>query len=303
MVRQEGDGLRCYCHIGTGNYHAKTARLYTDLGLFTCDPELTADVVQLFHYLTGRSRAPQFRRLLVAPWNMRDALPRPDPARGGPPQGGSAGAAGGQDESAGGPPDVRGAGGRLRRGPAHRPGGTRDFAVCARECLAGPRRSRSARSSVGSWSTRASSTSPTARAIRADGDYYIGSADWMERNLSGRVEVVTPVTAPALRQRLWEILDTNLRDRRQAWIMTASGDYRRLEPGPGDTRSRRRRHPGHPHAADHEPAGRRARLGRRLIPTGRPSTRPPQQDAALGVPPRGAAARRRPAAPPRAGSG
>ena len=65
-----------------------------------------------------------------------------------------------------------------------------------------------------------------------NGDFYIGSGDWMERNLSWRVEVVAPVVAPALRQRLWEILDINLKDRRQAWIMTASGEYQRLEPGP-----------------------------------------------------------------------
>ena len=75
VVRQEADGLRCYAHIGTGNYHVKTARLYTDLGLFTCDPELTADVVELFHYLTGRSLEPAFKKLLVAPMNMRRALP------------------------------------------------------------------------------------------------------------------------------------------------------------------------------------------------------------------------------------
>ena len=65
-----------------------------------------------------------------------------------------------------------------------------------------------------------------------NGDFYIGSGDWMERNLSWRVEVVTPVVAPALRQRLWEILDINLKDCRQAWMMTASGEYRRLEPRP-----------------------------------------------------------------------
>jgi polyphosphate kinase len=65
-----------------------------------------------------------------------------------------------------------------------------------------------------------------------NGDFYIGSADWMERNLSWRVEVVAPVVVPALRQQLWEILDINLRDCRQAWVMTSSGDYRRLEPKP-----------------------------------------------------------------------
>ena len=72
VVRREGDGLRSYAHIGTGNYHVKTARLYTDFGLFTCDPVLTRDVVNLFHHLTGYSRAPRFEKLLVAPINMRD---------------------------------------------------------------------------------------------------------------------------------------------------------------------------------------------------------------------------------------
>jgi polyphosphate kinase len=67
VVRQDDDGLRCYAHIGTGNYNARTATLYTDLGLFTCDPGLTADVVELFHSLTGRSRKPEYRKLLVAP--------------------------------------------------------------------------------------------------------------------------------------------------------------------------------------------------------------------------------------------
>ena len=66
-----------------------------------------------------------------------------------------------------------------------------------------------------------------------DGDFYIGSADWMTRNLSNRIEVVTPVRAPALRDRLWEILDVCLTDRRQAWLMNPSGDYRRLEAEPG----------------------------------------------------------------------
>ena len=71
VVRREGDGLRSYAHIGTGNYHVKTARMYTDFGLFTCDPVLTRDVVNLFHHLTGYSRAPRFEKLLVAPLNMR----------------------------------------------------------------------------------------------------------------------------------------------------------------------------------------------------------------------------------------
>ncbi|MBX2852867.1 MAG: polyphosphate kinase 1, partial [Phycisphaeraceae bacterium] len=71
VVRQEGSALRTYAHIGTGNYNAKTADLYTDLGLFTCDPRITADLVQVFHFLTGRSIARDYKHLLIAPTNMR----------------------------------------------------------------------------------------------------------------------------------------------------------------------------------------------------------------------------------------
>jgi polyphosphate kinase len=75
VVRKEAEGLRSYVHIGTGNYHVKTARLYADLGLFTCDPKLTHDVVNLFHYLTGRqAHESAFSQLLVAPDSMRPRL-------------------------------------------------------------------------------------------------------------------------------------------------------------------------------------------------------------------------------------
>ena len=67
VVRQEAGGLRCYAHIGTGNYHVKTARLYADFGLFTCHPAITRDVVDLFHYLTGHARKPDCTTILVAP--------------------------------------------------------------------------------------------------------------------------------------------------------------------------------------------------------------------------------------------
>jgi polyphosphate kinase len=71
VVRKEDAGMRCYAHIATGNYHTRTASLYEDVGLLTADPVITSDVVTLFHFLTGRSRTPSFRRLLVAPMHMR----------------------------------------------------------------------------------------------------------------------------------------------------------------------------------------------------------------------------------------
>src|SRR6202043_2670258 len=71
VVRQEGDGIRRYCHIGTGNYNSSTARLYEDLGILTASPEIGADLTDLFNYLTGYSRRVEYRRLLVAPTTLR----------------------------------------------------------------------------------------------------------------------------------------------------------------------------------------------------------------------------------------
>jgi polyphosphate kinase len=230
VVRQESDGLRCYCHIGTGNYNQKTARLYEDIGLFTCDPEITGDVVQLFHYLTGRARAPKFQRLLVAPWNMRDrfiGLIRREV----------------EHHKAGRPARIIAKMNQLEDAQvceelvaASREGLPIDLVVrgfcCLRPGVPGQTETIRVRSIIGRFLEHARIFYFTNGASDpCNGDFYIGSGDWMERNLSWRVEVVTPVVAPALRQRLWEILDINLTDRRQAWVMTASGEYLRLEPG------------------------------------------------------------------------
>ena len=231
VVRQESDGLRCYCHIGTGNYNQKTARLYEDLGLFTCDPEITGDVVQLFHYLTGRARAPKFERLLVAPWNMRDrfiGLIQREV----------------EHHKAGRPARIVAKMNQLEDAQmcealvsASREGLPIDLVVrgfcCLRPGVPGQTETIRVRSIIGRFleHSRIFYFANGASDPR-NGDFYIGSADWMERNLSWRVEVVAPVVVPALRQQLWDILDINLSDCRQAWMMTSSGDYRRLEPKP-----------------------------------------------------------------------
>ena len=87
VVRKEDDGMRCYAHIATGNYHTRTARLYEDVGLLTADPTITDDVVTLFHFLTGRSRTPSFSTLLVAPMHMRARVRRAHRARDRKPRG------------------------------------------------------------------------------------------------------------------------------------------------------------------------------------------------------------------------
>ncbi len=81
VVRDDGDRLRRYCHIGTGNYNSKTARIYEDLGILTCDAEIGADAAQLFNHLTGYSRTDDYSTLLVAPRDLQAAAHRPDRAR------------------------------------------------------------------------------------------------------------------------------------------------------------------------------------------------------------------------------
>ena len=232
VVRREGDGLRTYAHVGTGNYHVKTARMYTDYGLFTCDPVITRDVVNLFHHLTGYSREPQFERLLVAPLNMRERFVE-----------------------------------MIRREAEHQRAGRpariivkinqlEDLPVCEALCEASQagvpvdlivRGFCCLRPGVEGWTENLRVRSIVGRFLEhgrlfhfangaadpLDGEFYIGSADWMDRNLSRRVEAVTPVRARPLRERLWEDLVVQLEDRRNAWQMQSDGSYLQLRAEEG----------------------------------------------------------------------
>jgi len=229
VVRKEGGGLRSYVHIGTGNYHVRTARLYSDLGLLTCDPHLTRDVVNLFHYLTGHAQAPVCSSLLVAPSTMRPRLleligreirnrREGKPARIVAKMNQLEDPAMIQalcDASAAGVPiDLI----------------VRGF-CCLRPGIPGRTDNIRVRSIIGRFLEHArifhfanGSEHPV------EGDFFIGSADWMYRNLSKRIEVVTPVQSLSAKQKLWEILEIGLRDRRQAWTLDANGDYAQLRP-------------------------------------------------------------------------
>jgi polyphosphate kinase len=229
VVRQDEDGLRCYAHVGTGNYNVKTARLYTDLGLFTCDPVLTEDVVNLFHYLTGRSRKRDYAALLVAPVNMRERFlemirREAEHARAGRParivakmnqlEDRETIAALLDASQAGVPIDliVRGFC-TLRPGVPGVSERIHIFSVIGRFL----EHSRI-------YYFQNGTEDPLA------GDYFIGSADWMERNLSDRVEAITPVRDRPLRQRLWEILQVLLGDQHQAWDLHPDGSYVQRQP-------------------------------------------------------------------------
>jgi polyphosphate kinase len=231
VVRKEEGALRSYAHVGTGNYHVRTARLYADFGLFTCNPAITQDVVHLFHYLTGHSQTPTYKSLLVAPIGMRPGFlqlvhreienqKNGRPAR--------IVAKMNQLED----PEMI-----MALSKAASAGVPIDLIVrgfcCLKPDVPGRTQGIRVRSSIGRFLEHsrifhfaAGSEDPVA------GEFYIGSADWMYRNLSGRIEVVTPVQKEHCKSKLWEVLDICFRDHRQAWILNRDGGYTQLKPEP-----------------------------------------------------------------------
>jgi polyphosphate kinase len=229
VVRKEPSGLRTYVHIGTGNYHVRTARLYADVGLLTCDPKITRDIVKLFHYLTGHSQTPVYESLLVAPVGMRprflELVNREiENKRAGKPARIIAKLNQLEDpemiqalcdaSSAGVPVDL------IIRG-----------FCCLRPGVPGRTENIRIRSIIGRFLEHSRIFHFAAgQEDPVDGEFLIGSADWMYRNLSKRVEVVTPILWRASKEKLWGILDVYLRDRRQAWVLGTDAHYSRLTP-------------------------------------------------------------------------
>lgn len=229
VVRREHDGLRSYAHIGTGNYHSRTARLYEDVGLLTCDPLITDDVIDLFNYITGRSRQQAYNKLLVAPHSMKSRFLELI-----------------QRETdfchAGRPGRIVAKMNQLQDREiiralydASRAGVQIDLIVrgfCTlRPGVPGVSDNIRVMSIVGRFLEHsrifyfgAGSKNPS------EGDYFIGSADWMYRNLHARVEAIVPVEQPKLRDRLWGILQTCLIDQRQCWDMQSNGRYELRTP-------------------------------------------------------------------------
>jgi polyphosphate kinase len=225
VVRREADGIRRYIHLGSGNYNTKTARQYTDVGLLTCSPSIGADVSDLFNSLTGFSRQRLYRKLLVAPSNMRDRFiglieREAEHAREG--RGGCIIAKMNALVDA----EVISA---LYRASAA--GVDVDLIVRGICCL---------RPRVPGLSDRIRVVSVIGRFLEHSrlwhfanagaGEYYLGSADWMPRNFDRRVEAVAPVDDPALHPRLRALLETLLRDNRQAWDLEPDGTWRQRIP-------------------------------------------------------------------------
>ena len=234
VVREEDDGIRRYCHVGTGNYNPKTAGLYEDLGLLTCDPAIGSDLTQLFNLLTGFARDTQFEKLLVSPRTVRPGITRLI-----------------RNEAALGPegrivlkmnslvdPDIID-----ELYAASRAGTPVDLVIrgicCLRPGVPGLSENIRVRSIVGRYLEHSriyhfAHGSPDRGPV-----YYIGSADLMPRNLDRRVEALVPIEVPALQERLQEILDVDLSDDMLAWQLCDDSTWQHVEGGKGIDTHRR----------------------------------------------------------------
>jgi polyphosphate kinase len=226
VVRREEDGIRRYVHLASGNYNPQTAKLYTDLGYFTCNSDFCEDASALFNYLTGYCELPQWRKLVVAPSRMQSFMIEKIDHETALQQSGKEGRILAKINGILEPAIVQ----ALYRASQ---AGVRIDLICRGIC--------SLRPNVPGVSENIRVISIVDRFLEHsriyyfgnDGDpqVYIGSADWMDRNLSRRVEVVFPIETPELKQRLIrEILATSLADNTKARLLLPDGRYERLHP-------------------------------------------------------------------------
>ena len=229
VVREEPDGIRRYVHVGTGNYHEGTARLYEDLGLLSADPELAAHAAAVFNELTAGIPAPTPGKLLVAPHDLRErftALIRREAghARAGRPCGIRAKMNQLQD-----PQMIREL---YQASLAGVPIGLNIRGLC---CLRAGVPGLSPTIQVFSTLGRFLEHSRIYRFENGGApEFFIGSADWMTRNLSRRMETVAPVCDPVIKAELETILRTYEEDNCSAWDMQPDGKYVRRHPAPGE---------------------------------------------------------------------
>jgi polyphosphate kinase len=227
VVRREGDGVRHYVHIGTGNYNPKTARIYTDLGLFTCDPDIGADIAEMFNSITGYARPRSYRKVLVAPFNLQsgilDEIERTI-----------------ESHSTETPARIRLKMNSLLDAPSIRALYRASQAVVKVEINV--RGICGLRPGVLGVSENIEVNSVVGRFLEHSRIYsferhdsepsiYIGSADLMPRNLYNRVELVTPALDAKVRADLSDVLDRSIADNTNSWRLGTDGSWTRRRPG------------------------------------------------------------------------
>ncbi|HEY0415029.1 MAG TPA: polyphosphate kinase 1 [Gaiellaceae bacterium] len=231
VVRREGDELRRYVHVGTGNYHATTARVYEDVGVFTADPEIAADVADLFNFVTGFGRPQQFRKLLVAPFNLRRRIVELIREVSAAAEAGTTARIRLKCNSLTHTEVIE----ELYR--ASQAGAEIDVIVRANCALVPGVEGMSERIRVRSILGRFLEHSRL-YCFEAGDDktYLLGSADLMPRNLEHRIEVVMPIEDAHVRNELESILKTLLADNSQAWELHSDGTWNRVSPKKSERR-------------------------------------------------------------------
>ncbi len=225
IIRQEDSEMKSYVHIGTGNYNCKTSANYTDIGLLSAKPELGQDLIELFNFLTGFSKQQNFRHILVAPTSLREKLEYLINREIKNVISGKKGHIKAKMNSLVDPTIIK----LLYK--ASQAGVKIELIIRGMCCLYPklPGISENIRviSIIGRFLEHsrifwfANDDEPEA---------FIGSADWMRRNLDRRVEAVTPIKEPLLRKKLERLLNLYLQDRRGAWEMNRNGEYIKLKP-------------------------------------------------------------------------
>ncbi len=225
VARREGDGVRHYAHIGTGNYNSKTASLYTDLGLFTDDPDLGADIAEMFNYLTGFARPQRYRKALVAPFNLQKGILKEIRKTVKAHQAGRHARIRMKMNSLLDPASIEAL---YEASQAGVPIDLNVRGICGlRPGLAGISETIKVVSVVGRFLEHSRIYSFERGAER---HFYIGSADLMPRNLYTRVELLAPVEDPKLRDELSDILDLSIADDVHAWDLDCDGNWTRRVP-------------------------------------------------------------------------
>jgi polyphosphate kinase len=234
IIRQEADGeIMSYAHIGTGNYHSQTSNLYTDLGLLTCNKKICEEIVEVFNYLTGSSLKTDYNEILVAPINMKSRFIAKIQQEI-------------KNKKAGKPARIIAKMNSMEDEvmtealyEASRAGIQITLIVrgfCSlKPGIKGLSENIQVISVIGRFLEHSrvfyfanGSDNP------AEGEYFVGSADWMHRNLHNRVELITPIFDLKLKEKLWEFLDILLKDNRQAWYLNENGTYTQKVPAEGE---------------------------------------------------------------------
>lgn len=234
IIRQENDGeIISYAHVGTGNYHSQTSNLYTDLGLLTCNKNICEEVVEVFNYLTGSSLKTDYTNILVAPINMKSTFMLKIEREI-------------KNKKAGKPARIIAKMNSMEDEvitellyQASQVGVEVVLIVRGFCCLKPGMKGLSENIKVISIIGRFLEHSrifyfANGSSDFLDGDFFIGSADWMHRNLHNRVELIVPIFETKLKEKLWEFIDIMLLDNRQAWYLNQDGTYTQNVPSAGE---------------------------------------------------------------------